>query len=58
MRLSFWIIVLTAASLRAETGHLVIHMMLHAIGDRRVSTILRHSFEEISEYLLLSSTAC
>ena len=35
MRLSFWILVLTAASLRGETGHLVIHMMLHAIGDER-----------------------
>lgn len=34
MRLSIGI-VLIAASLRAETGHLIIHMMLHAIGDER-----------------------
>ncbi|HKE28203.1 MAG TPA: amidohydrolase family protein [Bryobacteraceae bacterium] len=34
MRLSLGIL-LIAASLRAETGRLVVHMMLHAIGDER-----------------------
>ena len=35
MRLSFWLLLLTAAPLRAETGRLIIHMMLHAIGDEQ-----------------------
>jgi imidazolonepropionase-like amidohydrolase len=38
MRLSFAILLL-ATSLRAETGHLVIHMMLHAIGEERYEIV-------------------